>query len=575
MHTPAQTVESRYGVWPLVAAWVVAIAAIGAWLAGTSAAALREQLTYWQFWSLEAQFYLLLALTLAVFPAAVRAIGLRPGDLFLPAAAAALTLVLALGLAPRANRIFYDEQIYQSIGQNLSDLRRAQMCNDGNVEYGALQCWRGEYNKEPYAYPYLLSLAYRVTGVRESTPFILNPVLAALTVAVVFFITVALTGSRTAGGAASIVAALVPEHLRWAHTAAAEPSAAFACSLAVLAALAFVRLRSTLSLYWMMAATVFASQFRPECALIVAVVGVIVLIDAPDELRRERFWWAALAAVVMGAVHLGHLAAIRGEGWGTTGPRISTIYLPGNLRVNGAFLLGDHRFPVVYTALAATALVLWRRPARLAVLLTYFVLFWGIFVVFYAGSYNYGADDRFSLMISVPVAVLAGIGAWRLVDQMASRGIGRRTARLAMTGMLAAQFLWYTPFVRAVGEEAWAARADVAFARDAVSGLPRNAIVLTHNPNMFHVWGQSAAQASIAASDLTYATGVLAPRYRGGVFFHWSFWCNVADPVQQAFCARILDEYPHEMVREHRERDYRYAIYRLTMEPPAADARVP
>ena len=47
---------------------------------------------------------------------------------------------LTLFVAPRTNRIYYDEQIYQSIGQNLADLRLAQMCNDGSVEYGRLQC---------------------------------------------------------------------------------------------------------------------------------------------------------------------------------------------------------------------------------------------------------------------------------------------------------------------------------------------------------------------------------------------------------------------------------------------------
>ena len=81
---------------------------------------------------------------------------------------------LTLFVAPRTNRIFYDEQIYQSIGQNLADLRLAQMCNDGSVEYGRLQCASGEYNKQPYAYPHLLSLAYRLFGVHAWTAFAVN-----------------------------------------------------------------------------------------------------------------------------------------------------------------------------------------------------------------------------------------------------------------------------------------------------------------------------------------------------------------------------------------------------------------
>ena len=52
----------------------------------------------------------------------------------------ALALGLTLGVAPRTNRIYYDEQIYQNIGQNLADLKLAQMCNDGAVEDGRLRC---------------------------------------------------------------------------------------------------------------------------------------------------------------------------------------------------------------------------------------------------------------------------------------------------------------------------------------------------------------------------------------------------------------------------------------------------
>ena len=100
---------------------------------------------------------------------------------------AALAIALTVFVAPRTNRIYYDEQIYQSIGQNLTDLRRAQMCNDGIVEYGRLQWSNGEYNKQPYAYPHLLSLADRLLGVREANAFAVNALVMAATVCAVYF----------------------------------------------------------------------------------------------------------------------------------------------------------------------------------------------------------------------------------------------------------------------------------------------------------------------------------------------------------------------------------------------------
>ena len=111
---------------------------------------------------------------------------------------AALGVGLTLFVAPRTNRIFYDEQIYQGIGQNLADLRLAQVCNDGSVEYGRLQCASGEYNKQPYGYPHVLSLAYRLFGVHAGTAFAVNAAAMALTVCAVYLLVCVLFRDRDA-----------------------------------------------------------------------------------------------------------------------------------------------------------------------------------------------------------------------------------------------------------------------------------------------------------------------------------------------------------------------------------------
>jgi hypothetical protein len=73
---------------------------------------------------------------------------------------------------------------------------------------------------------------------------------------------------------------------------------------------------------------------------------------------------------------------------------------------------------------------------------------------------------------------------------------------------------------------------------------------------------------SLATGDPGYVKNVLATRYAGGVFLHWNFWCNVDDPVQQAFCTSAVNQFPNRLFREYRERDYRYAFYRLSFPPP-------
>jgi hypothetical protein len=196
-------------------------------------------------------------------------------------------------------------------------------------------------------------------------------------------------------------------------------------------------------------------------------------------------------------------------------------------------------------------------------LTTWFLTFWGVFLFFSAGSYNFGADVRFSLLSYPPLAALAGVGAARIGRTLAGAPWSIRRPLTWIALALLVHFQWYLPWVRAVGEEAWAARADVRFAKEVSDALPANAIILTHNPGMFHVWGRSAAQLSFAVADSSFVRERLAPRYAGGVYLHWNFWCNVTDDTQRAFCRQALASYPNHLVREFRERDYRYAFYRL------------
>ncbi len=90
-------------------------------------------------------------------------------------------------------------------------------------------------------------------------------------------------------------------------------------------------------------------------------------------------------------------------------------YIAANLRVNGRFYLGDERFPVVFTLLALAGLCGRRFAAERLALLAYFVLFFAIDLLFYAGSYNYGADVRYSLMTYPPLAILGGLGLAQIV----------------------------------------------------------------------------------------------------------------------------------------------------------------
>lgn len=549
---------ARRGGWgALLVAWAIVGGGAAWWLTATPPATLREELRVSQFWALE------LIVGLGLVLAVVEGRRLWRDDLFGQRrrllAVCLLAFAGAVALPPSTNRIYYDEHIYQSIGQNLADLRLAQVCNDGIIEYGRLDCRFGEYNKQPYAYPHLLSVAYRMVGVSDRVAPVVNIAAHVVTVAAVFLIVWLQWSESWAALLAGMALALTPEQLRWSVTAAVEPTTAMAISLAVLATVQFARTRRTTALFTAVVATAWAIQFRPEAVLIAPVVGLVVWQQARDELAGPRLWWAALACLVLLLVHAGHLAAVRDEGWGAPGARLSFGYVAANWNVNGRFFLADGRFPVLYTVFAFVGA--FRRPRAAAPFVLGFLLFFGIQLLFYAGSYDYGADVRYSLLTYPWVAVLAGLGAAPVLSALPS---GSRWMAVAA---VVAQFSWYTPVVRATTEEAWAARADVAFARASAPGLRGNRYVLTHNPGMFHLWGINAGQMSLVSGNPTFVD-YLGTRFAGGVYLHWNFWCNASDAVQRSVCANAAAAHPLEEIAKWDERDNRYRFYRYQVAAP-------
>jgi 4-amino-4-deoxy-L-arabinose transferase-like glycosyltransferase len=539
----------------------LALALVAIWIGFTPDAVLKSRLARWQFWTLQLQFLAVVATSAHQLPRLMRGIGAGVHTWMAAAACCGLCLTLTAVVAPRTSRIFFDEQIYQSIGRSLADTRVAEMCNDGAVEYGRLQCWSGEYNKQPYAYPYLLSLAYRVTGSRPSVAHVVNNLAATGLVFVVFLLAALLFQDRRAAIGAALVMALVPMQLVWSNTAASEPTAALACALAVLAAMEFVRTRSTPAFIWTLSTTIFAASFRPECVLVAPLVLGLLGVKSRSEFARPRFWWWTAAAVGTGWNVLAHAVAVRNESWGAVGERMALSHVGRNIATNGWFYFWDERFPAGFTLLALVGLAL-RFRSGAGWLLAYFGLFWGVFLLFYAGSYDYGADVRYSLMTYAPLAALAGVGLAAIVERM-GRVVGASRALPVIAAVVLFYGSSYFPLVRSVGEEAWAARADVAFVDRVIPTLPQNSVVLSHTPSVFLVRGVNAAQTSIAQTNEPRVAHEFFDRYAGGVYLHWNFWCNVADPSQQAFCNDALKRFEHTLIVEERVRNYRFGLYKL------------
>jgi hypothetical protein len=439
------------------------------------------------------------------------------------------------------------------------------MCNEGLVEHGVFACNATEYNKEPNAFPFLLSVVFRFTGVNEAWAHGLNRLLFSLGALCAFWVGLLLFRDRWIAAGAGLVYMLTPENLLWGATVAVEPGAATFVGLALGAWILFLRETNWSTSVFAAAAIAFASQWRPESVLVIPLAALATLLLAPGELRKKHVYVVGVIVFILLIPHLGHLWAVRGEGWGATGEagKFAWSYVGGNLETNAKFYVEGKEFPLYFTVLAVLGLFAAGRWREKSIVILWFIFFFGIFIPFHAGSYRYGADIRFSLLSAMPLAVLGGMGSGWLGEWLKARMKNNRRAA-AMAPLLGAAYFFslYIPLVRAVGREAWAARADHDIARELLEKVPEGSIVLSHNPGMLQVMGQSAVQTSVVSYQPERVDGFFR-QFPGGVYFHFNFWCNITDEVQNEFCNKVLQTYPTEVIEDRSARSYRYVLYRL------------
>ncbi|MEJ2306143.1 MAG: glycosyltransferase family 39 protein [candidate division WOR-3 bacterium] len=435
------------------------------------------------------------------------------------------------------------------------------MCNEGYYENNELVVVAEEYNKQPPGYPYLISVIFRIFGTNELFTFILNNILFGLMIPLIFLISFLLFKDTFAGLMASLIYILIPVNLQWFNTCAAEPSTVFFTGLAILASLLYLRDKKPVNLLFFVTCLAFSMSFRTESFLIVAVVALIYLIKEPGVFKRKELYLFGILFLFLSTAIILHLYSVRGQSWGAQGAKFSLNYLPYNLATNLSFYFINRHFPLIFSIFAIIGLVFYKNQLKnKLVLLVWFLTFWGVFLFFYAGSYRFGQDVRYSILSYPALSLFSGLGLSYLATRLKNK---IKSIKALMTFLIIFNFTWFLPFIKAEGEEAWAARNGHRYAIEFAQLLPPNSIIFTHTPNVFLLNKKSAIQSSAA----TYNPGTmerLAVRFKGGVYVHYNYWSNVNDPAQRSFTENILNKYDYKTIKEYHYRDFKYALYKIT-----------
>ncbi len=226
------------------------------------------------------------------------------------AAVLVVAFLLVFFVAPRTNRIYYDEHIYQNIAQSITFTGKAFLCNECEAAHGSYNVFASEYNKQPSAFPFFLAMAFRLFGVSETVAHLANISAFLIGVLGIFLLGFKLFHSERAGLFSAALLASTPMFVTWSATVAAEPAAATFSIVALLLATRYVegpRIASALAFAGSLA---LAAQFRPESVLIALPVFLIIIVNAPSSFKKPSFYWLGVAVLLLFSPLLIHFYAV-------------------------------------------------------------------------------------------------------------------------------------------------------------------------------------------------------------------------------------------------------------------------
>ena len=196
-------------------------------------------------------------------------------------------LYMRTAVAPFTHRLYYDEDIYLNIAQNIVKEGRTILCNYGNQE----QCFEGVYNKQPNGYPFLMSIIFFFV-VSETVAHYATAILSTMIIPIVFLIAYLMFKSNKIAILSSLFFSLIPITIIWAPTTTAGSVSILFMGLAFLALLAFLKTRKTPILLLFFSSLAYAVQLRPEGLLFLVVIALaLMLFDRKlfEDIRKKNW----------------------------------------------------------------------------------------------------------------------------------------------------------------------------------------------------------------------------------------------------------------------------------------------
>lgn len=455
--------------------------------------------------------------------------------------------------APFTHRVYYDEDIYLNIAQNIVNDGQATLCNRGTPDH----CDEGVLNKQPQGLSFFLASFFFFLGINETLASIIMIMVSSLSAIALFFLVYLLVKKEEPSLFSSLILALTPIHILWSPTITGETLFVFFAILAITAILAYLHNKSLPTLLLAASLLAYASQLRPEAPLLLPLSALFFLREKLDKNLLIGF----VLLLLLFSPYVFQFKNIAGDTWGaTSGEKLSLQYIKPNSLVNSKFFIEDTRYPLLFTILALPGIIyllIKKEYMKLIILAAWFMLFFSMYALFYAGSFNYGADVRFSLTLYPAISILIGLGLYYIRTLIPIKPI---FSSLMLIIAILAVFSTFLPFVTAVHEEAWDARLAHDFAIKEAKNAGNNCYVFTHVPTMFLANDIPALQTWYASNnqvvdDIFKKTDC--------VLFEEGYWCVNVQQYRDGVCKYIKDNFDLIKVNSATEREKTFTLYKI------------
>lgn len=447
-------------------------------------------------------------------------------------------------LVVHTHRVFFDEDLYLGIANSIATENRAILCNYGTPT----KCFDGILNKDPSGFPFIVSILFRILGKGDSIAFALSTIVGTISIILAFFLAFLLFDNEKVAIYSALFFAFLPVNIVWSGSAATEIYFLLFSSLSIFALLLFIKSNEYKALGLAFSLLAFAIQIRPEGILFILIFSILILLFDQNIIKRffdPKFVGLLILFLFLSLPHFIQMYMFKEGDWGApNGRKFSLEYLDFNFRDNITFWFNNTMHPIILTGLSILGVLflLYEKKIRISLfLLSWFLSFFILFLLFYAGSpLSGGIGHRFVNIYIMSSIILSGYGAYK-IDKFSNNS---KQFFIALLSVLAFSFLFCLDFITIPDKQAQYARDMHDFVMENMHRIDKNCYVFTHNPSIFLVAGRNSLQTWYGQDPRVVDTIFNSTNC---VMWLEGVWC-LFEPFKSTVCKYMHDNYDLEIL---------------------------